>query len=73
MKQNKAGRGTGLTLVLLLIVALIVAFLLATQMNSAVKSGPVGQETSAVQQAQDVVDALNGRMLQADDGREAAR
>ena len=57
MKQNNAGRAAGLTLVLLLIVALIVAWLAAAQYTS-IRKQPA---PDLVQQAQDAVDALNGR------------
>jgi hypothetical protein len=64
--HDRSGRSTGLTLLLLLVVALIVAWLAVTQLgilrrpqDSAAR--PTGD---LVQQAQDAVDALNGRMGQ---------
>lgn len=64
MKRNNSDRGTGLTLILILIVALIVAYLAVSQFkkprNSTAQPG-----TDFVQQAQDAVDALNDQMKRA--------
>ena len=68
MIQNKRGRGPGLALVLILIVALAVAFLAVRQMGTLGFGGAAGPESArqnAVQQAQDVVDQINGRIQQA--------
>ena len=64
--HDHSGRSTGLTLLLLLVVALIVAWLAVTQLGSLRRpqdsaTRPTGD---LVQQAQDAVDALNGRMGQ---------
>jgi Tfp pilus assembly protein PilX len=65
MNRHHSGRGTGLALVMILIVALIVAWLVVTQFRSL--SGPrdaatVQNTADPVQQARDAVDALNERM-----------
>ncbi len=67
MKGNDAGRGTGLTLVLVLIVALVVAWLAVAQLRSvrSQDSGAAQPTADPVQQARDAVDALNERMTQA--------
>ena len=64
MKGNDSGRGTGLTLALILIVALVVAWLAVTQLRS-VKSqdnSAAQPTTDPVQQARDAVNALNEKM-----------
>jgi Tfp pilus assembly protein PilX len=71
MNRHHSGRGTGLALVVILIVALVVAWLAVTQLRSL--SGPRDAATAReatlaqptadpVQQARDAVDALNERM-----------
>jgi hypothetical protein len=64
--HDRSGRGTGLTLLLLLVVALIVAWLAVTQLGSLRRPQDSAAQPTGdlVQQAQDAVDALNGRMGQ---------
>jgi hypothetical protein len=64
--HDRSGRGTGLTLLLLLVVALIVAWLATTQLGSLRRPQDSAAQPTGdlVQQAQDAVDALNGRMGQ---------
>ena len=61
--HDRSGRGTGLTLLLLLVVALIVAWLAVTQLGSLRRPQDSAAQPTGdlVQQAQDAVDALNGR------------
>ena len=62
--NDHSGRGTGLTLLLLLIVALIAAWLAVTQLGSLRRPQDSATQPTPdlVQQAQDAVDTLNGRM-----------
>ena len=65
--RDRSGRGTGLTLVIILIVALVVAWLAVTQLGAIRRpqdSGAIHPTEDLVQQAQDVVDALNDKMGQ---------
>ena len=64
--HDRSGRGTGLTLLLLIVVALIVAWLAVTQLGSLRRPQDSAAQPTGdlVQQAQDAVDALNGRMGQ---------
>ena len=64
--HDRSGRSTGLTLLLLLVVALIVAWLAVTQLGSLRRpqDSATRPTDDLVQQAQDAVDALNGRMGQ---------
>ena len=64
--HDRSGRGTGLTLLLLLVVALIVAWLAVTKLGSLRRPQDSAAQPTGdlVQQAQDAVDALNGRMGQ---------
>ena len=64
--RDRSGRGTGLTLIIILIVALVVAWLAVTQLGSLRKPQDSATQPTPdlVQQAQDAVDALNGRMGQ---------
>ena len=67
MNRYHSGRGTGLALLLILIIALVVAWLAVTQLGALRKPQPenAAQPTAdLVQQAQDAVDAINGRMAQ---------
>ena len=67
MNRYHSGRGTDLVLLLILIIALVVAWLAATQLGALRKPQPenAAQPTAdLVQQAQDAVDAINGRMAQ---------
>ena len=61
--HDRSGRSTGLTLLLLLVVALIVAWLAVTQLGSLRRPQDSAAQPTGdlVQQAQDAVDALNGR------------
>lgn len=64
--MNNKGKGSGLALVTILVVALIIAFLVIKNMGS---MGP-GKETAAqqenvIQQAQSVVDQINQAQQQA--------
>ena len=69
--NDHSGRGTGLTLLLLLIAALIVAWLAVTQLGSLRRPQDSATQSTPdlVQQAQDAVDALNGRMGQGSDAQ----
>jgi len=60
--MNNNGKGSGLTLALILIVALLIAFLVVKNMGIFGIGGSTPQQESYVQQAQDAVDALNDRM-----------
>ena len=64
--HDHSGRSTGLTLLLILVVALIVVWIAVTQMGSLRKpKNSDAKSTDLVQQAQDAVDVLNGRMKEA--------
>lgn len=61
--MNDRGRGSGLGLLVILLVALIVAWLMVSQMKSlGVGGGGTSQRQDAVEQAQSAVDAINSRM-----------
>ena len=64
--RDRFGRGTGLALVVILIAALVAAWLAVTQLGSLRKPQDSATQPTPdlVQQAQDAVDALNGRMGQ---------
>ena len=62
--MNNNGSDTGLTLEFILIVALLVAFLVVKNMGTFGIGGSTPQQENYVQQAQDVVDALNDKMRQ---------
>ena len=65
MNRRQSGRGTGLGLVVILIVALVVAWLAVTQLQSLRaprEAAPAQSTADPVQQARDAVDALNDRM-----------
>lgn len=65
--MNNRGSGTGLALILLLAVALIVALLAARQFTTVNPDSHESQtQAQAVEQAQDLVNQLNGRMDQYD-------
>jgi len=72
--MNNKGRGSGMALLILLIVALIVAYLAVQQMKSLGVGGTTQQEQvqeqDPVDAAQDAVDALNERIEEA--GQDAA-
>ena len=65
--MNSNGRGSGLVLIILLLVALLIAFLVIKQMgNFGFGKDDSLQEPQQdpVQQAQNAVDAINNRMAQ---------
>ena len=64
MRNNK-GRGSGLALLLILIVALLVAWLMVKQMGSLGMGGTTDPTQEVyVEDAQDAVDSLNDKMQQ---------
>ena len=64
--MNNKGKGAGLALVLLLIVALLVAWFAVKNMGGlGFSSSTDVQQENAVQQAQDLVNQINDRMQQA--------
>ena len=66
MNMNNRGKASGLALALLLIVALIVAFLVMKQMGSLNVGGgnpTASQGQSAVQEARELVNQINNRMM----------
>lgn len=65
--MNNNGKGTGLTLLIILIIALLIAFLGVKNMGLLGIGRSTPQQESYVQQAQDAVDALNERMEQSID------
>ena len=70
--MNNKGKGSGLALILIMIVALIVAYLAVTQMGSlgfgtkeeALQATQQVETQDPVQQAQDIVEQINGRAQQ---------
>lgn len=68
--MNNQGKGSGLMLVVILVVAILIALLAVKQFTSLRGSNTAQQETrqDPVQQAQDAVNALNDRMGQYDAG-----
>ena len=68
--MNNKGKGSGLMLVVILIVALLIAALAVRQFTFLGPSKTTQQETQQdhVQQAHDAVNALNERMGQYDEG-----
>ena len=70
-KMNNKGKGSGLFLIVILIVALIVAYLAVTQMSSlgfGKKEEAQIEQQDPVRQAQDAVDAINQRQQEALEG-----
>ncbi len=67
--MNNKGRGSGLALIMMLIVALIVAWLVMTQMGGfgfgKTEEQQEQMQEQAVDSAQDAVDALNQKMEEA--------
>ena len=63
--MNNNGKGTGLTLLIILIIALLIAFLGVKNMGLLGIGRLTPQQESYVQQAQDAVDAINQRQQQA--------
>ena len=68
--MNNKGRGSGLVLVVILVVALLIGYLAMTQMNSLGfgKTSMQQEQTqqNAIEQAQNAVDAINSRLQQTD-------
>ena len=62
--MNNNGKGTGLTLLIILIIALLIAFLVVKNMGIFGIGGSTPQQENYVQQAQDAVNALNDKMGQ---------
>ena len=66
--MNNNGRGSGLILIIVLLVALLVGFLAVTQMGGLGFGKTDAQQAqtqqNAIEQAQNAVDAINNRMLQ---------
>lgn len=61
--MNNNGKGTGLTLLIILIIALLIAFLSVKNMGPLDIGGSTPQQNEDyIQQAQDAVDALNEKM-----------
>jgi flagellar basal body-associated protein FliL len=68
--MNNKGKGSGIFLIVILIVALIVAYLAVTQMSSlgfGKKKEAQIEQQNPVHQAQDAVDAINQRQQDAVD------
>lgn len=67
--MNNKGRGSGLALIIILIVALVIAYLAVTNMSFLGAGGSSTQEEviqeDPVDQAQDAVDAINNLMDEA--------
>ena len=67
--RNHKGRGSGLTFIILLIVALLVAYLTVSNLSSLGVGGSSAEQSQAqqdlVKQAQDAVDAVNQRIGEA--------
>ena len=68
--MNNKGRGSGLMLIIILVVALLIGYLAMTQMGSFVFGKPSMQQEqtqqNVIEQAQNVVDAINNRLQQTD-------
>ncbi len=68
--MNNKGRGSGLMLIIILVVALLIGYLAMTQMDSLGfgKTGMQQEQTqqNAIEQAQNTVDAINNRLRQTD-------
>ncbi len=63
--MNSKGKGSGLALVIILIVALLIAFFVLKNMSSlGFGRDATTQQENVVQQAQDLVDQINDRMQQ---------
>ena len=65
-KMNSKGKSSGIALIIILIVALLLAYLAVTQMGSLGFGGKSGQtqQANAVEQTQNMVDAINARIRQ---------
>ena len=68
--MNNKGRGSGLMLIIILVVALLIGYLAMTQMGSLGfgKTGMQQEQTqqNVIEQAQNAVDAINNRLQQTD-------
>ena len=68
--MNNKGRGSGLMLIIILVVALLIGYLAMTQMDSLGfgKTGMQQEQTqqNVIEQAQNAVDAINNRLQQTD-------
>ena len=64
--MNNKGIGSGLAIIIILIVALLIAFLAMKNMGSFCFGSKPGQpqQENVVEQAQDAVDAINNRLQQ---------
>ena len=62
--MNNTGIGSGIAIIIILIVALLIAFLAMKNMCSFGFGGIPGQPENVVEQAQDAVDAINDRIQQ---------
>ena len=66
--MNNKGRGSGLMLIIILVVALLIGYLAMTQMDSLGfgKTGTQQEQTqqNVIEQAQNAVDAINSRIQQ---------
>ena len=67
--MNSKGKGSGLMLIVILVVALLIGYLAMTQMDS-LGFGKTDVQTqtqqNAIEQAQNAVDAINNRIQQTD-------
>ncbi len=64
--MNNKGKGSGLLLLVILIVALLVAWFAVKNLGSlSPGKGTASQQEAYVQQAQGLVDQINGRLQQA--------
>ena len=68
--MNSKGKGSGLVLIVILVVALLIGYLAMTQMGGlgfGKTSTPQEQtQQNAIEQAQNAVDAINNRLRQTD-------
>ena len=68
--MNNKGRGSGLMLIIILVVALLIGYLAMTQMGSLGFGKPSMQQEqtqqNVIEQAQNAVDAINSRIQQTD-------
>lgn len=67
--MNNKGKGSGLVLIIILVVALLIGYLAMTQMGSlGFGKTDVQQQTqqNVIEQAQNAVDAINNRLQQTD-------
>ena len=62
--MNNKGIGSGIAIIIILIVALLIAFLAMKNMGSFGFESKTGQPENVVEQAQDAVDAINDRIQQ---------